>query len=130
MFPAARVPRSGITIQTNEHFTKRRHSGLGIASCIAGIAIGFVMLGLFLSAHAVRETAAKPGVETTPIAYFVALSVVAAFVLNLVAIGLGIAGLLQKDRKRVFAILGTITSLLALVGAIAILIIANTQQSS
>jgi hypothetical protein len=45
----------------------------------------------------------------------------------LVALGLGIGGLLQKERKKIFAILGAVFSSVCLVGTISLVILGLTM---
>lgn len=84
------------------------HSGLGIASFIISILAFFVVI-LFFAIDA-SETTAGAGICG------------AAFA-NLVGIGLGIAGVAQGDRKKVFAILGLVFNVLAILGVVGLMLI-------
>ena len=48
---------------------------------------------------------------------------IGAFLLSLISVVLGIVGLFQKDRKRLFAILGTVFSLLIMAGFLGLMAI-------
>jgi hypothetical protein len=49
-------------------------------------------------------------------------------VVDLVALGLGIGGLFQKDRKKIFPILGTIFSTLAIIGIVFVIVIGSMLE--
>lgn len=66
------------------------------------------------------------GKETAGAA-IVGLLLIAFILLCLVALGFGIAGLIQKDRKKIFAILGTIFSAVTFVGTISLMIIGSAK---
>jgi hypothetical protein len=85
---------------------KQKHSELGIASLLINI---FIILYFVLG-----EIVPYPKPEffvppTSRNIYF------ASPFLFIVALGLGIGGLIQKDRKKLFAILGTVISTLTFV---------------
>jgi hypothetical protein len=83
------------------------HSGVGIASCV--LALLAVLIGAFAMALAADvgfddiEAAIDAG---EPQAMLAALLVIGAGFLSLVGVALAIAGLLQRDRNKLFAILG------------------------
>jgi hypothetical protein len=83
---------------------EQKHSGLGIASIIISIlsAIAYFLI-LILSAVIVETT--LPWFYPDSIV-LIDLSVFAVWGALLVALGLGIGGLFQKGRKKIFAILG------------------------
>ena len=85
---------------------EQKHSSLGIASIITNIVVIFIIAILVIVPALYRPLA---GQIPLSIIYFVF-----AFI-SLVALGLGIAGLIQKDQKKIFAILGTIFSVLMIV---------------
>ena len=102
---------------------EQKHSGLGIAS----FALSLLMsAGIFfiIMAAGVIETARPGGLdENSPAAVVIGLIVLAAGFANLVAMGLGIAGLFQKDRNKVFAILGTCFATLATILTAAVIVV-------
>ena len=87
-----------------------KHSGLGIASFCISIAAGVFIFFTFIVAGAIG--AATPGGmdEESVTAVLVGLALITFLFASLVSLGLGIGGLFQKERKKVFAILGTIFS--------------------
>jgi hypothetical protein len=98
------------------------HSGLGIASFIVSVAAGFLTFCCIVVAGVM---AAKPGGmdETSPEAIIVGLLLFAFLFVSLVGLGLGIGGLVQKDRKKIFAVLGTIFSALTIAGTVFLFIL-------
>ena len=87
---------------------QRRHSGLGIASFVLSIVGGLATLGVFVTAG-VLEAQTPGGLdEDSPVTMMVGLAVFAAVGLALLGLALGIGGLVQPNRQRIFAILGTI----------------------
>ncbi|MGX1827615.1 hypothetical protein ACWIE6_05160 [Paenibacillus taichungensis] len=95
-----------------------KHSGPGIASFVIGLVsiIGY-MLTLVIATMAINSTI---GVVTTPIqveeialhpaVVLASLAVLVCLILNLAGLILGVIGLILKNRKKVFAIIGTILS--------------------
>ena len=86
---------------------EQKHSSLGIASIITNIVVIFMIAILLVVPDLYRPLV---GQIPLSILYFVFVF------MSLVALGVGIAGLIQKDRKKLFAILGTIFSVL-MIGA-------------
>ena len=90
----------------------RRQSGLGIASFVLAMTVGVLAFALVLLAG-VMEISTPGGVdEESAVAIVVGLSLFAIFGLNILGIGLAIAGLIQADRLRTFALLGLVFNLL------------------
>jgi hypothetical protein len=85
---------------------EQKHSGLGIASFIISIPVG-ILIFLTITIAGVMEVSTPGGLnEESPKAVLLGMLLLGCFFLELSAIGLGIGGLLQKDRKKVFSILG------------------------
>jgi hypothetical protein len=103
---------------------EQKHTKLGIASFALSLLAGFGMFTLIAIAailgrirhwdHDVREVAQFLG----------AVCLLALVTTNIAAVGLGIAGLAQADRKKVFAILGTVFAALQLV--LTVVVLANS----
>jgi len=101
----------------------QKHSGLGIASFIFSIVAG-ILIFLLIVIAGVMEVSTPGGMdEKSAAAVIVGLLLIAFLFLCLLALGLGIAGLIQKDRKKLFAILGTIFSTVTLLGTISIMVL-------
>jgi hypothetical protein len=98
------------------------HSRLGIASFAISLAVGLLLLLLFvvagfLNSGRIQHSGPYPGQTAVGI---LAIMLLAA---DIVAIGLGIASVCQSAKKRVFGILGLTFSSLTLVGGVALIII-------
>ena len=94
---------------------EQKHSGLGIASFITSIVSG-ILIFLVIVIAGVMEASTPGGMdEESAGAVMVGLFLFAFLGAALVALGLGIGGLLQKERKKIFAILGTVFSSVSLV---------------
>ncbi len=94
------------------------HSGLGIASFIVCLFAGLGMFGMI--ALAGLTATSNPGAveEESAVVLLIGLLAFGMVGLDIVALVLGIAGLCQKNRKKVFAILGSILSFLGITGIV------------
>lgn len=91
-----------------------KHSGVGIASFVTSIVAG-VLIFLLVIIAGVLEVSTPGGMDEESIAaVLIGLFLFAFLGAELVALGLGIGGLIQKDRKKIFAILGVVFSATAL----------------
>ncbi|NJK90634.1 MAG: hypothetical protein HC904_01655 [Blastochloris sp.] len=87
-----------------------KHSGLGICSFIVSLASAVLMFALFVVAG-VMESATPGGIdEKAPATVVLGLFIIGALMLELVALIFGIVTLFQKDRKKLFGILGVVFS--------------------
>jgi hypothetical protein len=102
-----------------------KHSALGITSFVLSLLVGLLVFGVMVVAGILE--ARRPGgmPEDSPVTILVGLVIIGAMMLDLLAVVLGIVGLVQKDTKKVFAILGLIISALTLFGTIGLIIIGN-----
>ena len=79
----------------------QKHSGLGIASFITSIVSG-ILIFLVIVIAGVMEASSPGGMdEESTSAVMVGLFLFAFLGAALIALGLGIAGLLQKERKKI-----------------------------
>ena len=100
-----------------------KHSGIGISSFVISI-IGSVCMFVLFALAGAMETSRPGGMdERSAQVVVLGLLIIAMLFMNLVAVGLGVAGLLQKERKKVFAILGTIFSGITVILTVVLLII-------
>ena len=107
---------------------EKKHSGLGIASFIISIISGILVLFLLVIAG-VMEVSTPGGIdENSAGAIILGMFLIALMFVSLVALGLGIGGLLHKERKRIFAILGTVFSLVTIIGTIPLMILGSGMQ--
>jgi len=94
----------------------RRQSGLGITSFVLAIVAGLTALALVVIAG-VMEASTPGGMdEESPQAIIVGLGIFGVVALNLLGIGLGVAGLVHADRLRTFAVLGLVFNSLVILG--------------
>ena len=80
-----------------------KHSGLGIASFIVSIAAGVCIFFTFVIAGAIEATTPGGMNEESVTAIIIGLLLVIFLFATLVSLGLGIGGLFQKERKKIFA---------------------------
>ena len=89
----------------------RRHSHRGIASFVIAVMsllglVGFFALTIFLAATAEGELP-----EDAPVFVLLGAGMIVGFIMSLAGIGLGIAGLMERDRWRGFALAGLIANI-------------------
>ena len=106
----------------------RKHSGWGIVSFIGSLLVGaWAFLSVALAAIMV---AFNPYLDqTSPPAILVGLMICATFPASLLGMLLGGVGLFQRDRRKVFPILGILLNVLVLV-SLALLMFIGSQTSS
>jgi hypothetical protein len=101
----------------------QKHSELGIASFTTSIVSG-ILIFLVIVIAGVMEASSPEGMDEESVsAVMVGLFLFAFLGAALIALGLGIAGFLQKERKKIFAILGVVFSAVSLLVTILLIII-------
>lgn len=103
-----------------------KHSGLGIASFAISIVSAVLIFILFVIAGAIEASTPGGIREESVEAVVIGLGIILMLFVNLVAIGLGIGGLCQSDRRKIFAILGTCFATLTTLLAVLLIIIGNS----
>ncbi|MCG9720890.1 hypothetical protein [Shewanella sp. Isolate7] len=103
-----------------------KHSGLGIAAFILSILSTLLIFALVTIAGVLEATTPGGIDETSPEAIIVGMLIFAFIGLALVGLGLGIGGLNQKQRKKIFAILGTIFSSVTIMATLALITYGTT----
>jgi hypothetical protein len=102
-----------------------KHSGLGIASFIISIIVG-ILIFLLVVIAGIMETTTSGGInENSAGALILGATIFALIALDVVGLGLGIAGCSQKNKKKIFAILGTIFAAATALGTIVMIIIGS-----
>lgn len=102
---------------------EKKYSGLGIASFITSIVSGILIFLLFVIAG-IMEASTPGGMDEESVgAVMVGLFLFVFLGATMIALGLGIAGFFQKERKQIFSILGTVFSVVSLVVTIFIMIL-------
>jgi len=99
------------------------HSGMGIAAFITSLCGAMSMLGLIVTAGIIETTTPGGMDETSMSAILVGLGLMGTAMMQLVAFGLGVAGVFQADRRRVFAVLGLVISIGSMLSVILLMIL-------
>lgn len=102
---------------------QQRQSVLGIVSLAMSIACGFAMLVAFVLAGILEETTPGGIDEESPAAFIIGLAILGLLSLTMVALGLGIAGFVQRNCSKLFPILGTVFSAAVLLGTLFLLLV-------
>lgn len=109
----------------------QRHSGLGIASFVIAILAGLTEIGIIVAASMMAADNRGELDEQSPQLMAMAVGFCGGVIIALVGIGLGIAGLVQSDRRKLFAILGLILNsviVLGIAGLTVLALIAKAHQ--
>lgn len=107
---------------------ERKHSGLGISSFIISLGGGFVMFLLF-GVAGFMETTTPGGIdENSGVAVLLGLVIFAVVAVHLLGLGLAIGALTQKDRKKVFSVLGLVFNALVIVGTVGLIALGNAME--
>ena len=105
-----------------------RHSGIGVASFVISIVMALTGFGLIAIAGVIEVTTPGGMDESSAIAVVIGLSIFGCILVDLVALGLGIGGLIQKNRSKIFSILGTIFSALTIIGIIFVMVMGSIME--
>ena len=88
--------------------TERKGSGTGIASFVISIIAGVIIFaGITGLAQFLPGVQGNFGMNEYEALVFLVLAGIGLFIAELVALGLGIRGLFQKEKKKILALLGT-----------------------
>lgn len=105
-----------------------KHSGWGIASFIISIVAGILIFATIVIAG-VMETQTPGGLdEDELITGLIGLAIIGLMLADLLAFIFGIVGLLQRDTKKVFAILGIIFSGIVLLGTLGLMVLGISME--
>lgn len=99
------------------------HSGVGIASFVLSLIAAFCLFGVVVAAGIAQVRTPQGAAEPTALYFVVGLLVLLFLLLALIALLLGIAGLVQRQRRRVFAVLGTVFSTLSLLSTAGLMVL-------
>ena len=103
-----------------------KHSSLGIASFVLSLVTGLAMAVVVTVAGVLESTTPGGMAESSFSAVIIGLFVIFLLGGTLLALGFGIAGCRQKDRKRILAVLGTVFASFTILVTIALIVIGNT----
>lgn len=107
---------------------KKPHSGLGIASFILSTSFGIQMIVSSVLMSLVARSAPCSFTEDSPesFGFFVYLFMCGSVVF--IGLSLGVAGLFQADRRKLFPVFGTLFSLLVFASLIALFAIVSISE--
>ena len=108
---------------------EQKHSGLGIASFILSCISVFCLFFTILEAGIIEASNQGESNDNTSLLMLVGFSVLAFLFVALIASGLGIAGLIQKDRNKIYAVFGTIFSTSAILVTLYIFVVGLRSNS-
>lgn len=100
---------------------------MGIASFAISLVTAVLVFVLLLVAGVMEATTPGGIDEASAGAVIVGLCIIALLGIDLVAIGLGIAALVQVGRKKVFSILGLVFACVTIAGTLLLMVIGNTM---
>jgi hypothetical protein len=104
---------------------KEEHSRMGIASFVLAIVVSILAFLTIFVAGVLQAT--TPGGMNDLAAGLVGFAIIGCCLANLVGLGIGAAGLLQRRRpKKVFAILGAIGNGAVVLGVVALIVLGAT----
>jgi hypothetical protein len=109
-------------------FPSPSHSGFGIASFVLALMLFLVDAVLFVAALAERHTSTPGDKVRGPLMIAFAFGLLSTAVLSIVGLAVGVAGLTQRERNRVFAVLGVCCNALLLLGVIGVLLLGIRAQ--
>lgn len=105
----------------------RKHSGVGIAAFILSTISGMLMF-LLVAVAGFMEVSTPGGMDEESVgALLIGLGVIGLIGLSTVSLGLGISGLIQKNRKKLFAVIGTVFSITSILGMVLLILIGLTM---
>jgi hypothetical protein len=91
-----------MTITMENQATIRTHNGKGIASFIIGVTSFVVVLALIGTAGVMS----KAGTMTPQLTMLIGLGMISACFVDLIGIGLGVVGTVDRSSKKVYPVLG------------------------
>jgi hypothetical protein len=100
-----------------------KHSGIGITAFIISLAMAIIAFVIVIIAGVIEASSPGGMDESSAAAVVVGLLIIGCLLIQLAALGLGIAGLIQKNRKKIFAVLGTVFSGMTLVGVVFLMLV-------
>lgn len=105
-----------------------KHSVLGIVSFSLSMIVGALILITFVIAG-IMEMRTPDGMDERALSTIViGLAIIGLILMDLLAFGIGIGGLFQKNSKKLFAILGIICSALTLLVTLGLIVLGNLAK--
>lgn len=108
---------------------KPRHSGMGVASFATSVVAGLLIIVCYIAI--ISKTVASGGTldKHSSFAIISGMIIMALLMCDMIALGLGIAGIIEKNRKRIYAILGIIISAVMILMVISLTIVGLMSQA-
>lgn len=120
--PVDGQPLRTVTPKAPTPLDSQRHAMLGIVSFGISIAVGALMLGVFLAAAVLNAGRVQHG-ERYPGQEIVGFAVILLLAADVVALAFGIAAMCQAGTKRLFGILGLVFSSATIVGSVGLMVL-------
>jgi len=105
-----------------------KHSGFGTASFILACVMTVCLVALVVAIGILATSTPGEVNGESPIAVALGLGILGTLAVEVFAVGLGVAGLLQRDRKKVFAVLGLIISSITVLGVLSLLVMGLVME--
>lgn len=100
-----------------------KHSKLGISSFVISILCGLAMFATFVIAGYLEATTPGGMDEEAMSTALVGFAMIGIMFAQVVAFGLGIAGVIQKNAKKVFSVLGIVFSSMTIFLALLLMLV-------
>jgi hypothetical protein len=101
------------------------HSGIGIASFIVSV----LALVILIAAFAVITVSVTSAGVDKRLEVGAGLAIAITWLLNLIGLGLGIAGAAQKGSKKVFSVLGIVFSAATILVSVAVIVLGYVMKA-
>jgi cytochrome c biogenesis protein CcdA len=106
-------------------YVERKHSGIGMASLVLALLSALSLVAMIgASVVIVADDPAALEDENSPKFIVVFVLLLASLVMMVVGLGLGVGGALQRDRKKLFGILGLISNIVMLLMIVGFFVVA------
>jgi hypothetical protein len=105
-----------------------KYSGFGIASFITSVASAILVFITMVVAGVLQATTPGGMDNNSETTIIIGLFIIGFLFATLIALGLGVGGLFQRKRKKVFSIFGIIFSSVTLICTILVIVIGLTVQ--
>ena len=105
-----------------------KHSGLGVASFTLAMVV-LVLTFIIVIVAGVMETSAPAGMdEGSSTVIMLGFAIIGMLIANVVAFGLGIGGIFQQNRKKLYAVLGMTFAMLTFIGTIGLILVGLSME--
>jgi len=123
-----------MTVGTNVYsagygYEAMKHSGLGVASFVMSIILGISDFAIFVFAGFVEASTPGGMDEESVVAVLIGLFIFGSVLASMAGVVLGIAGVIQRNRQKVFSILGVAFNTAIILGMIGLIVIGLMMPS-